>query len=228
MDRKVVILYGPPGSGKGTQAELLSRRYDFVNFDTGRYLENLFKSKEALKDPKIKHQKFLFDTGKLTESEWILGRVKNETKKLFSIGANIILSGSPRTMYEAFGDRETAGLMKSLERMYGKKNIHIIYIDVPASASIKRNSARRICSVCGLQVLAKAKRPRCQLCDGATTKRTLDKPEIIKVRLREFKERTFPILSKMKKDKYNLKEIDGRPAPYKVHEKIAAILKLNK
>ncbi len=228
MPKQAVIIFGPPGAGKGTQAELLARRYGFLNFDTGRYLENTVHSKEAAKDQVLKRERINFDTGKLCTPSFVLKIVKNETKKLASLGANIVYSGSPRTMYEAFGDEKTEGLMRLLEAEYGKRNVRVLVLQIPASASIARNSKRRVCSVCGLQVLANVAHPRCPLCDGKTKTRTLDDPRVIKERLKEYAVRTKPMIDTMKKKKYPVAAINGVPAPYAVSEKIAQILKLKK
>ncbi len=228
MPKQAVIIFGPPGAGKGTQAELLARRYGFLNFDTGRYLENTVHSKGTNNDPVLKRERINFDTGKLCTPSFVLKIVKEETKKLASLGANIVYSGSPRTMYEAFGDAKTSGLMHLLETEYGKRNIHVLVLQIPASASITRNSKRRICSVCGLQVLAKVAHPRCPLCDGKTKTRTLDNPQVIKERLKEYANRTKPMVDTMKKKKYAVAAVNGVPAPYIVAGKISKILALKK
>ncbi|MCL4399862.1 nucleoside monophosphate kinase [Patescibacteria group bacterium] len=226
--KRVVIIYGPPGGGKGTQAELLVRRYGFFNFDTGRYLENTVHAEENQKNPVIRRERELFDSGKLCTPSFVLKIIKKETKKLATLGADLVFSGSPRTIYEAFGDKSNKGLLDLLKSTYGKENIDIVFLKIPPEVSLKRNSHRKVCSVCGLQVLAKVKHARCPLCDGKTKTRTLDKPEVIKVRLDEFKNRTYPIVVRVKKEKYKVYEIDGTPAPFEVHEKIIKALKLKK
>ena len=225
MPKQAVIILGAPGAGKGTQAELLVRRHSFLNFDTGRYLESTVHSPQADSDPILKRERRLFDTGKLCTPSFVLKIVKNETKKLASLDASIVYSGSPRSVYEAFGDKKTTGLMHTLVDSYGKKNITTILLKVPAAASISRNSQRRICAVCGLQVLANVKHPRCPLCDGTTRTRTLDDPKVIEKRLKEYAERTEPILKEMKKRGFRIVPIDGTPLPYKVSAVIDKKLK---
>jgi adenylate kinase len=225
--KKAVIIYGPPGSGKGTQAELLVRVYNFVNFDTGRYLEKEIYSPQNKNNKIIQREKELFESGKLCSPEFVLKIVKNQTKKISASEADIVYSGSPRTIFEAFGDKKNDGLIYLLTKLFGKKNIYIFYLEVPPSVSLKRNSKRRVCSVCGLQVLPSAKHISCPLCSGKLKVRTLlDNPETIVKRLKEFKERTFPIVVKLKKNHFNVFNINGRPAPFIVHKKIVEILKL--
>jgi adenylate kinase family enzyme len=75
-----------------------------LHFDTGKYLEQVVHDPENLKDPEIKEQAKLFDSGILLDPSWVLEVVKEKTKKIAAAGFNIVYSGSPRTAYEAFGD----------------------------------------------------------------------------------------------------------------------------
>lgn len=224
---KAVILYGPPGAGKGTQAELLVRTRNFVHFDTGRYLEKelIYSPQPKNKNSTLARERKLFIEGKLCTPSFVLNLVKRETKKLVALGADIVYSGSPRTLYEAFGTKKVEGLIPSLINLLGRENVYIILIDVPEEVSLHRNTQRKICSVCGLQMLAGFKQERCSFCYGKLRKRVLDKPSIIKVRLREYEERTFPIMRELEKRKFtNLFKIDGTPHPFEVNKEIIKII----
>jgi len=226
MRPKAVIIYGPPGSGKGTQSELLVRINNFINFDSGRYLEKELHSPQANKNPILKKEKKLFDSGKLNSPSFVLKIVKRETNKLATLKENIVYSGSPRTLYEAFGNKKNKGLIQLLTQIFGKKNIYIIFLKVPPKVSIQRNSARRVCSICGLQALSNSKNSTCSLCGGKLTKRILDKPEIIKIRIKEFEKRTLPIIQELKKSKFKIYEINGLLKPFHIYEQIKKILQL--
>lgn len=228
--KKAIIIYGPPGSGKGTQANLLASNLGFVHFDTGRYLEKIVHDPANVKNKIIQRERKNFDTGILMTPSWVLEIVTENTKKLAAVNSDIVFSGSPRTMFEAFGDSKHISLIKTLEKLYGKKNIKIIYIDVSAKTSIFRNSHRTVCPVCDASVLYKkgAMAPHCPICASPVKKRTLDKPEIIKVRLKEYKQRTFPILRGLKKLGYKINFIKGEQPPYKVFKNILFKLRLNK
>ena len=63
MLKRAVIIYGPPGSGKGTQAELLAKKFGFIHFDTGRYFEALLHSPETQKNPVLRRERKNFDNG---------------------------------------------------------------------------------------------------------------------------------------------------------------------
>ncbi|MDI6734046.1 MAG: nucleoside monophosphate kinase [Patescibacteria group bacterium] len=220
MANKAIIIYGPPGSGKGTQAELLARKYGFFHFDTGRFIENIVHSPEANHDLVLKREKKNFDTGRLCTPAWVLKIVKEEATRLAKSNWSLVFSGSPRTMYEVMGDKKQKGLINHLSRLYGRKNIFILWLKIRESTTMKRNSRRLLCKVCGLPILASAKTKRCAFCGGGMRKRTLDKPAVIKVRLNEYRDRTYPILAYMKKSGYKVQGINGKPPPYKVFEKV--------
>ena len=220
MRKIAVILYGPPGAGKGTQANLLAHKLDIVHFDTGRFLEGI------VHDPKRQHAKIvrkerkLFDGGQLMTPSFVTGEVIREAERMAHADEGLVFSGSPRTMYEA--ERE----YPILEKLYGKKNIYIFVLEVPEGHSMKRNSARMVCESCGYLLLTAfypAKNAKhCPVCGGKFYKRSLDNPKVIKVRLKEYEERTLPILQFLKKKKYHVTHLDARPAPYKVMERIYA------
>lgn len=225
--KKAVILYGPPGSGKGTMAALLAKNYNFLHFDTGQYIEKLLHDPQYKKDKIIQREKKLFDSGKLCTPSWVLKIVSEATKNIAKVGWNVVFSGSPRTVFEAFGDKGNKGLMEILDSFYGRKNIFIFELKVGAKTSIERNSHRLICGICGQPSLFRytGKIPCCAVCAGPFKKRTLDKPEVIKARLVEYHNRTQPILKGLKKEGYRVYPINGEPAPYKVFEKIIPHIK---
>ena len=216
--QKVIILYGAPGSGKGTQANLLASKFDLIHFDTGKFFEAVVHDPKNQKNPEIRAERKLFDGGKLMTPSFVLKTVKKEAMEIHRAGYGIVFSGSPRTMFEA------EGLMPELLKLYGKKDINIFILDVPATESIKRNSSRMMCKFCGYGLLTAyydVKNPKhCPVCGGPFYKRTLDNPETIKIRLKEYNERTAPIFGYMKKHGFRQVKINARPAPFKVFEKI--------
>ncbi len=228
MQNKAIIIYGPPGSGKGTQAELIARRHNLIHFDTGRYIEALVHSKEAEEDPILMRERKNFDTGILCTPSWTIKIVRDVSNRIGRAGFGVVFSGSPRTVFEAFGDKKNKGLFQELIGLYRKSNLQIIKLKVHDETSVKRNVSRLVCSNCGLPILAHAKIRRCAFCDGYTRKRVLDKPEIMKVRLKEYRERTYPIIAQAKKIGIKIFEVNGEPLPYKVLNSIEKKLKLKK
>lgn len=223
--KKVLIFYGPPGAGKGTQANLISNKIGMIHFDTGKYIEQVVHNPENLKNKKIQEEKKLFDDGKLCTPSWVFKIVKDKTDSLANAGFGVIFSGSPRTMYEAFGDKKTEGHFSILERRFGKKNIHVFYLKIHPRVSIFRNSHRRVCSTCGVMLATTVYRGRlCPLCRSPLHRRTLDVPRVIKVRLKEYNERTAPIIEELKKRHYKLYVLNGEDQPYRVMKQILKIL----
>lgn len=218
MKKLAVILYGPPGSGKGTQANLLADKLNVVHFDMGRFLESIVHDPKRQKEKLVKRERKLFDSGKLMTASFVLREITEQVKKISAAGLGLILSGNPRTLPEA------KGLIPVLEKLYGRRNICFFILKTPSQSSLRRNSARLICRSCGAALLTAfypSRNPkRCPVCGGPLYKRSLDTSRIIKVRLREYEERTKPIFEMLKKRGYRVNVVDGRPAPYKVSQRI--------
>ena len=228
MKVAISLSISAPGAGKGTQAERLAKKLGLVQFDTGTYLQNLLHSEEAEKDHVLKREQINFDTGKLTTPEWILGQVKKEAEKIAKEGKGVVFSGSPRTSFEAFGDEATEGLATHLASLYGKENVYFIRLDISEEATIERNSKRIICSKDGLPIFNKEDEERCRALGGEAVKRVLDDPEVIKVRLKEYRERTYPTIERLKQEGYNVIEVDGSPLPEEVFASVLSKLKIEK
>ncbi len=213
---KAIIIYGQPGAGKGTQANLVARNFGFIHFDTGKYLESLIYDSRRKNNPVIKRERKFFESGELMTPSWVLEMVSERTEKIAKAGLGIVFSGSPRTVYEA------KGLLPKLEKLYGRSNIVIFIIKVTSSVSIKRNSHRLVCAVCGSLMLFLKEtekfsvKSRCPFCGGKLFRRSLDKPEIIKKRMIEYNLRTKPIFAEFKRRGYKVNIIIGEALPSQV------------
>lgn len=227
--KQVIILFGPPGAGKGTQAELLADKLDFYYLETSKILEQKFK--EPDKEPiNIKGKKYdvlkekkLWEEGILCSPPFASYLIKEKIKELFKLGENLVLAGSPRTLYEG---KEVTPLLKKL---YGPENIKVFLIDISAKETIFRNSHRRICELMRHPVLYNKETVKLTMCplDGSKLirRKGLDDPETVKVRLKEYKERTFPLIELFEKQGMKVKKINGEQSVANVHKDILKTIK---
>lgn len=222
--KKIVILFGPPGAGKGTQAELLSDKLSLYYFETSKILEREFKNPEEEivnvdgKEFKISEEKKLWEEGILCSPPFVTYLVKRNIKELADQGENLILAGSPRTVYEA------ENIMPLVKELYGVDNIKAILIEIKPETTVFRNSNRRICELVRHPVLYNDETKdltKCPLDGSKLVKRKgLDDPETIKVRLEEYKNRTFPIFEVLEKEGIKIDKVDGEQSPADVHKDI--------
>ena len=223
-----IIIFGPPGSGKGTQAQLLAEKFNLVHFDSGSYLRKILYDPKYKKNKAIQAERKLNEAGKINTPLWVLKIIVDKIKKIEKLNESVVFSGSPRSTFEAFGDKKHKGLMKILKEFYGKKNIRIFILNISEKESIKRNSKRIVCSICRTPLLSQMSDVKCQMfkdcpfCAGPLKSRFDDKKEIIVERLKEYQQRTFPIIKELKRKKYKIININGYQFPYKIHQKIIA------
>lgn len=218
MRKFSIILYGPPGSGKGTQAELLAREFGLVHFDTGRFLESMVHDPARQREKIIRRERRLFDEGYLMTPSFVRKEVLRQIERLYQGGLGVVLSGSPRTLYEA------DSVISLLEKLYGKKNIFVIRFIISDEEVMRRNTARLLCRICKAPLLTKyypSKTPKyCPVCAGPLYRRTLDKPEAMRLRLTQYRDRTEPVIKVWRKRGYRIHEVDGRLAPYKIFKEV--------
>lgn len=225
----IAIVIGPPGAGKGTQAELLADKLGLYSFETSRVLEESWA--QANKDSYIKvneekifllEEKKLFNSGALCSPPFVTIVVKKKIKELANQGRGIVFSGSPRTLYEG---KELIPLMIEL---YGKENIVVLNLKVSDKEAIWRNTRRRICSKCRYPLPfteENRKLKNCPKCGGKLVTRTLDTAETMKIRLKEYKKRTFPLFDYFKKTGITVKEINGEQSIENVHKDVLEFIK---
>lgn len=218
MRKLAVIIFGPPGSGKGMQADLLADTEGLIHLDTGKILRAIFSDPVQMRDPVNRREKKINDAGILNTPQWVVGVVKRRIRAVAKMGYGLVFSGSPRTLYE------TEKVFPLLERLFGKKNIKILLLRVPPDIAARRNRIRLVCTTCRRPLLSQyypVKNPkRCPVCAGVLKRRIDDQPEKFKTRLSEYLERTQPILGYLRHRGYRITNIDGTPAPYKVFQKV--------
>ena len=226
----VIIILGPPGSGKGTQAELLAEKFDLYHFETSEIIEKNLATAKKGDFVKIGNKKyFLSEEKKLREKgKWmspplIAFWVKNKIKELAKEGKGIVFSGSPKTLHEA---EEVTPLLKKL---YGALNIEIILIEQKPEVSIWRNSHRRICELLRHSILyteETAKLKKCPFDGSKLVFREDSDPKVIKSKLKEYQERTLPVIDYLKRQGLKVKEVNGEQSVADVFKDILKALKI--
>lgn len=229
MQKRVVIFMGPVGAGKGTQADIIAEQKGHLHLESSKVIEGQFNSnpldEEFLIDGKTYtygEEKHLWATGKLCTPEVVSYWMKQEIRHHAREGTSLVFSGSPRTLFEA---KEQVPLHKEL---YGIENIHVVLLGVPAETSIYRNSNRRICSSCRHPVPFSEETKNlttCPKCGEPLMHRELDKPDVIKVRLVEYKERTLPIVEFLRESGLRVAEIDGEGDIDEVAKRVKEVLR---
>lgn len=226
MDSKgVVILLGPPGAGKGTQASLIAEKFDFYYFETSKILERSFKKFKDEDFIEVDGQKYYFHEqhkkwkgGMLCDSPFVSQLVEKRLKQLSDEGEKVVLAGSPRSLYEA------EALMPLLDSLYGKENIKIVLIEITADESLARNAKRRICELMRHPILYNEETKdltKCPLDGSKLVKREgLDEPEVIKVRWKEYQTHTLPIMDYLEKEGFDLSRVDGKGSVAAVFKRI--------
>lgn len=196
-----IILLGPPGGGKGTQARFITEKFGIPQISTGDMLRDAVTNKTDLG---LKAKEYM-DAGKLVPDDLVI-KIVEERLKRDDCKDGFILDGFPRTLLQA------EALDKILTRM-SKKIDYVINIDVPAEDIVKRLTSRRICKKCGNIYNLLSNPPkidgRCDICGGELYQRDDDKEETVRRRLQVYKEDTEPLIMYYK-SKGVLKTIDGR------------------
>lgn len=195
-----LILLGPPGSGKGTQASLLSEKYDIPSISTGDILRQSIEAQEELG---LKAKKYM-DEGALVPDELVIEIVKSRlTKSDCKYG--FILDGFPRTVAQA------EALDVILDSLGYSVNA-VVDIDVKDEIVIKRLSGRRMCRTCQRIYHIVSLPPKtdgiCDNCGSALYQRDDDKPEAIKKRLQVYMMQTAPLI-RYYREKGELISING-------------------
>ena len=212
--QKILILLGPPGSGKGTQAVRLTKELGIPHISTGDLFRENIKNNTELG----KRAKGFMDAGQLVPDELVLDMLFDRVSRP-DCSKGYLLDGFPRTVpqAEAFG--------KHLPK---QSSVIVINLDVPDDAIVKRISGRLSCNVCGKIYNLYTSPPQqegiCDQCGSALVQRPDDNASVVMERLKVYHAQTEPVI-----DFYERKgivyTIDGEKSPDEIYAEILNTLR---
>ncbi|HEX2166330.1 MAG TPA: adenylate kinase [Longimicrobiales bacterium] len=196
-----VILFGPPGAGKGTQGALLADRLQLLRLSTGDVLRDAVRRGTAMGR---EAQRYM-DAGDLVPDEVIIGIVRDYLAGE-AASTGVIFDGFPRTLPQA---ERLDALLAELERPLRA----VLVLDVDSDTLVKRLSGRRSCSSCDATYNVYFEPPReegrCDRCGSALTQRADDEPDTVQRRLDVYREQTEPLIAYYAKSDTPVHHVDG-------------------
>ena len=192
-----IVLLGPPGAGKGTQAQRLSDKLGVPQIATGDVLRAAIREGT----PRGREAKSYMDRGDLVPDEVILAIMK---EALSADGAKrgSILDGVVRTLPQAEG-------LKRVLRELGRKVDAVLFFQVADAELVKRLGGRTVCENCQTPYTGRAPGSKCDRCGGTLVRRKDDEPEAIRQRLAVYQKQTAPVLEWYQKNGANVQTIDA-------------------
>jgi adenylate kinase len=210
-----LILLGPPGAGKGTQAKMLADKYQIPQISTGDILRAAVKSGTPLG----RKAKEYMDSGRLVPDEVVIGIIKDRLEQK-DTARGYMLDGFPRTLPQA---EALDNLLKGM----GSRIDHVISIEVADEELVRRLSGRRTCRNCGQGYHLVFDPPkvagRCDKCGGELYQRDDDNEATVANRLKVYKAQTQPLIEYYQK-KGVLRPIEGLGEIQEIFQRIVAVL----
>lgn len=212
-----IVLLGPPGAGKGTQAQRLQESFGLKHLSTG----DMLRAEVASSSPIGTQAKAIMERGELVPDQILIDMIAERTKQP-DAARGILLDGFPRTVAQAEAlDRMLAGRGQKLDR--------VIQLVVDNDAMVERIAGRYACAKCAAGYHDTNRKPKtagvCDSCGGSQfVRRPDDKPETVRTRLEAYDRQTAPLLPYYK-SRGVLSEVDGMAAIDEVTRRIGTLLK---
>jgi adenylate kinase len=210
-----IILVGPPGCGKGTQAKMIEEHYNIPQLSTGDMLRAAVREGTEVGTK----AKGYMDRGGLVPDDIIVEVMRNRIQK-DDCDSGYILDGFPRTLGQA----------EALDRMLAEMNqplTTVIAIAVPDEEVVRRLSGRRQCKNCGTGFHIAFNKPKkdgiCDKCGGELYQRDDDNEQTIRSRLKVYYEQTSPLLDYYR-ERNLLNEVDGVGSIDQIYDAICSLI----
>lgn len=210
-----LILLGPPGGGKGTQAKLIEERLSIAHISTGDLLRQAVAERTELG----RTAKEFMDRGELVPDELVIGMIEERVRNA-DCQRGFLFDGFPRNVAQAEA-------LSDMLRRQGLSLDHVVSLDVPQQELVKRLAGRRTCRQCGSMCHIIFDPPReegvCNRCGGGLYQRDDDREETIRARLEVYRDQTEPLLGYYR-TRGLLREVDGVGETQEVFERIMSHL----
>jgi adenylate kinase len=211
MAKRKLMFLGPPGAGKGTQAQRLADDFGIPQISTGDMLREARRKGTELGKKAAEYM----DAGDLVPDDVVIGIVAERLEEE-DAQAGFILDGFPRTVAQA----------EALAEM-GVELDGVVNIEVGEDEVIRRLGGRLSCPSCGASFHAEFNPPAeegvCDKCGADLVKRPDDQPDAIRQRLQSYEEKTSPLVE-FYDEKGKLLDVDGEGSPSEVEERIRAVV----
>lgn len=200
QNRLCLILFGPPGSGKGTQAKLLRDRLEMAHISTG----DMLRERVASGDELGKKVSGIMQSGALVPDELVNKLVEDRIEQA-DCQKGFILDGYPRTVSQA----------KLLAELLASQRIPsvVVHLKVDYNVIIARLAGRRQCPTCGAVIGVSSSAPEisefCDRCGSTLVIRDDDRPEVVLERLKAYDRQTMPVLEFLRRAGYPTWDVDG-------------------
>ncbi len=210
-----LILLGPPGAGKGTQAKMMIDTFKVPQISTGDILRAALRERTPLG---VKAKEYM-DKGFLVPDEVVVDIIQERLKGT-DCQNGYVLDGFPRTVAQAQAlDRVLADMNSAID--------HVIFIEVDNGELIKRLTGRRICRQCGRGYHAifdpSVNKNLCDKCQGELYQRDDDNEDTVRNRLDVYDSQTFPLIQYYK-EKDLIRSINGQGGIQQIFDRIKAVL----
>jgi adenylate kinase len=205
-----LVLLGPPGAGKGTQAALLSNHFHVPHISTG----DILRAETSRGTELGARAKECMDRGELVPDELMLGIIRERLKQPDAV-SGFLLDGFPRSLAQARG----------LEEILAGNGIplSVVSLEVPSEEVVRRLSGRRTCRSCGAMYHLDFEPSRtdgvCDRCGAELYQRADDREDIIEARLEVYRKETEPLLS-FYRERGLLRSVDGTGSSGQVSERV--------